>query len=172
MFGISFTELLLVGLVALLVLGPERLPGAARTAGLWIGRLKRSFNAIKNEVEREIGADEIRRQLHNEHILSLEQEARKILNPQSAQAKPAEPPATEAPVAQPAAAPLPVAASEPHLALEQPAPAPVEPAHAASEPLPVPPLTSADAASSETVPTPKPQTEKPATETSLPPRAP
>jgi len=172
MFGISFTELLLVGLVALLVLGPERLPGAARTAGLWIGRLKRSFNAIKNEVEREIGADEIRRQLHNEHILALEQEARKILNPQSAQAKPADPPATEVPVAQPAAAPLPMAASEPHLALEQPAPAPVEPAHAASEPLPVPPLTSADSASSETVPTPKPQTEKPATETSLPPRAP
>ncbi|NWE50519.1 Sec-independent protein translocase protein TatB [Pseudomonas gingeri] len=81
MFGISFSELLLVGLVALLVLGPERLPGAARTAGLWVGRLKRSFNAIKQEVEREIGADEIRRQLHNEHILSLEQEARKILSP-------------------------------------------------------------------------------------------
>ena len=81
MFGISFSELLLVGLVALLVLGPERLPGAARTAGLWVGRLKRSFNAIKQEVEREIGADEIRRQLHNEHILSLEQEARKILAP-------------------------------------------------------------------------------------------
>ncbi len=60
MFGISFSELLLVGLVALLVLGPERLPGAARTAGLWVGRLKRSFNAIKQEVEREIGADEIR----------------------------------------------------------------------------------------------------------------
>ncbi|GFM86590.1 sec-independent protein translocase protein TatB [Pseudomonas cichorii] len=83
MFGISFSELLLVGLVALLVLGPERLPGAARTAGLWIGRLKRSFNAIKQEVEREIGADEIRRQLHNEHILSLEEEARKIFSPHS-----------------------------------------------------------------------------------------
>jgi sec-independent protein translocase protein TatB len=81
MFGISFSELLLVGLVALLVLGPERLPGAARTAGLWIGRLKRSFNAIKMEVEREIGADDIRRQLHNEHILQMEQEAKRILNP-------------------------------------------------------------------------------------------
>lgn len=88
MFGISFSELLLVGLVALLVLGPERLPGAARTAGLWIGRLKRSFNAIKQEVEREIGADDIRRQLHNEHILSMEQEARKILNPQSVTPEP------------------------------------------------------------------------------------
>ena len=103
MFGISFPELLLVGLVALLVLGPERLPGAARTAGLWIGRLKRSFNAIKQEVEREIGADEIRRQLHNEHILSLEEEARKIMQPQ-----------------QPTVAPImtaaPVAAAEPSLA--------------------------------------------------------
>lgn len=91
MFGISFSELLLVGLVALLVLGPERLPGAARTAGLWVGRLKRSFNAIKQEVEREIGADEIRRQLHNEHILSLEQEARKIFNPNQQEPTPAQP---------------------------------------------------------------------------------
>ncbi|AIC17583.1 MULTISPECIES: Sec-independent protein translocase protein TatB [Pseudomonas] len=104
MFGISFSELLLVGLVALLVLGPERLPGAARTAGLWIGRLKRSFNAIKQEVEREIGADEIRRQLHNEHILSLEQEARKILNPIQQQPTPVEPVAEQS-IHAPAAAP-------------------------------------------------------------------
>lgn len=90
MFGISFSELLLVGLIALLVLGPERLPGAARTAGLWVGRLKRSFNAIKQEVEREIGADEIRRQLHNEHILSLEQEARKIFQPVQQEPTPVE----------------------------------------------------------------------------------
>ncbi|WP_192980294.1 Sec-independent protein translocase protein TatB [Pseudomonas sp. EggHat1] len=74
MFDIGFTELLLVGLVALVVLGPERLPGAVRTASLWIGRIKRSFNSIKAEVEREIGADEIRRQLHNERILELERE--------------------------------------------------------------------------------------------------
>ena len=126
MFGISFSELLLVGLVALLVLGPERLPGAARTAGLWIGRLKRSFNAIKQEVEREIGADEIRRQLHNEHILSLEQEARKILSPVQEPAKPITPVAEHsiAPAhmadAAPAApapttpAPTPVASPAPH----------------------------------------------------------
>ncbi|WPC06147.1 Sec-independent protein translocase protein TatB [Pseudomonas benzenivorans] len=74
MFDIGFAELLLVGLVALLVLGPERLPGAVRTAGLWIGQLKRSFSAIQAEVEREIGADEIRRQLHSEQILELERE--------------------------------------------------------------------------------------------------
>lgn len=74
MFDVGFTELLLVGIVALVVLGPERLPGAVRTAGLWIGRIKRSFSAIRAEVEREIGADEIRRQLHNEQILDLERE--------------------------------------------------------------------------------------------------
>ncbi|WP_324710705.1 Sec-independent protein translocase protein TatB [Pseudomonas citronellolis] len=97
MFGISFSELLLVGLVALLVLGPERLPGAARTAGLWIGRLKRSFNAIKQEVERELGADEIRRQLHNEHILQMEREAQKLMAPLTGQQPPAEPTAPPAP---------------------------------------------------------------------------
>ena len=95
MFGVSFQELLLVGLVALLVLGPERLPGAARTAGLWIGRLKHSFNTIKQEVEREIGADEIRRQLHNEHILALEEDARKPFN-QNASTQPADEPPTPA----------------------------------------------------------------------------
>lgn len=102
MFGISFSELLLVGLVALLVLGPERLPGAARTAGLWIGRLKRSFNSIKMEVEREIGADDIRRQLHNEHILRMEEEAKRILDPYKAPPAPTvdTPPTGTPPVAQ------------------------------------------------------------------------
>jgi len=112
MFGISFSELLLVGLVALLVLGPERLPGAARTAGLWVGRLKRSFNAIKQEVEREIGADEIRRQLHNEHILSLEQEARKIFTPVQQEPTPVEPVAEQT-IHAPAAEPTVVATVEP-----------------------------------------------------------
>ena len=123
MFGISFSELLLVGLVALLVLGPERLPGAARTAGLWVGRLKRSFNAIKQEVEREIGADEIRRQLHNEHILSLEQEARKIFTPTQQEPTPVEPVATQtihAPA--PEATPV-VAAAAPAPSVEPVAPA-------------------------------------------------
>jgi len=101
MFDIGFSELLLVGLVALLVFGPERLPGAARTAGLWIGRLKRSFSAIKTEVEREIGADEIRRQLHNERILELEQEMKQSLQPPAPVAPSV--PATSASAPQPAA---------------------------------------------------------------------
>ncbi|WP_339448295.1 Sec-independent protein translocase protein TatB [Pseudomonas sp. EA_5y_Pfl2_R50] len=122
MFGISFSELLLVGLVALLVLGPERLPGAARTAGLWVGRLKRSFNAIKQEVEREIGADEIRRQLHNEHILSLEQEARKIFTPVQQEPTPVEH-VGEQTIHSPAAAQPPAAANAPVMTPTEPAPA-------------------------------------------------
>ena len=132
MFGISFSELLLVGLVALLVLGPERLPGAARTAGLWVGRLKRSFNAIKQEVEREIGADEIRRQLHNEHILSLEQEARKIFTPTQQEPTPVEHVGTQTILA-PAAAvdptPAPTAETAPVVAAM-----PVEPVAPAAAP--------------------------------------
>jgi sec-independent protein translocase protein TatB len=69
MFDIGFTELLLVAIVALLVLGPERLPQALRTLGLWIGRMRRSFNAVRDEIEREIGMDDIRRQLHNEAVM-------------------------------------------------------------------------------------------------------
>lgn len=135
MFGISFSELLLVGLVALLVLGPERLPGAARTAGLWVGRLKRSFNAIKQEVEREIGADEIRRQLHNEHILSLEQEARKIFTPTQQEATPVQSvePVAEQTIHAPVAEPAPVVAaveSAPVVAVP-----PVEPVTPAAAPV-------------------------------------
>ena len=69
MFDIGFPELLIVSIVALLVLGPERLPVALRTLGLWFGRMRRSFSAVKVEIEREIGMDEVRRQLHNEAIL-------------------------------------------------------------------------------------------------------
>ncbi|TWE01586.1 sec-independent protein translocase protein TatB [Pseudomonas sp. AG1028] len=114
MFGISFSELLLVALVALLVLGPERLPGAARTAGLWIGRIKRSFNSIKEEVEREIGADEIRRQLHNERILELEREMQAVKNdilPPAPQASVPPPPGVE-PTAQAPAEPTPTPATQ------------------------------------------------------------
>jgi len=54
MFEIGFTELLLVGIVALLVLGPERLPVAARTLGRGLGQARRALDALKAQVEREI----------------------------------------------------------------------------------------------------------------------
>lgn len=84
MFDVGFFELLIIGIIALLVLGPERLPGAVRMVGLTIGRIKRGFADVKSQVEREIGADEIRQQLHNERIMSnLEKQATHIDPPAS-----------------------------------------------------------------------------------------
>lgn len=69
MFDIGFTELLVCLVVALVVIGPERLPETVRTIALWIGRLKRSLRETRTEIERQIGADDIRRQLYNEEIM-------------------------------------------------------------------------------------------------------
>jgi sec-independent protein translocase protein TatB len=66
---ISFYELILIAIVGLLVIGPERLPETLRTLGLWFGRMRRSFTAVKAEIEKEIGMDEVKRQLHNEAIM-------------------------------------------------------------------------------------------------------
>jgi sec-independent protein translocase protein TatB len=69
MFDIGFPELILIAIVGLLVIGPDRLPEALRTLGLWLGRMRRSFTAVKAEIEKEIGMDEVKRQLHNEAIM-------------------------------------------------------------------------------------------------------
>lgn len=83
MFDIGFLELILVSIVGLLVLGPERLPGAIRTVSLYVGKLRRSFSGLRAEIERELKADEIRQELHNQSILQdlrqTEQELRKGL---------------------------------------------------------------------------------------------
>lgn len=69
MFDVSFFELLVVAVVGLIVIGPERLPGTVRTCALWVGRIKRSLAETRQELEKHIGADEIRRELHNEQVL-------------------------------------------------------------------------------------------------------
>lgn len=102
MFEIGFSELLLVAVIGLLVLGPERLPTAIRTASLWIGRIRRQFHEIKTEVEREIGADEIRAQLRNEAIMdelrqsrdALESSVRELGSDVAATSTPPAPPPT------------------------------------------------------------------------------
>jgi len=58
MFDIGFWELALIGVILLLVVGPERLPKVARTAGLWVGRGRRMLSAMKAEIDREIKAQE------------------------------------------------------------------------------------------------------------------
>ena len=60
MFDVGFWELALIGMVLLLVVGPERLPKLARTAGLWIGRGRRMLSSVKVEIDREIKAQELK----------------------------------------------------------------------------------------------------------------
>jgi len=61
MFDIGFWELALVGIVALLVVGPERLPKVARTVGLYVGKARRFMSSVKGEIDRELKADELKR---------------------------------------------------------------------------------------------------------------
>lgn len=65
MFDVGFGELVLIALVALLVLGPERMPKAARTAGTLLRRARQSWASVRAEVERELQAEELKRQLHD-----------------------------------------------------------------------------------------------------------
>jgi sec-independent protein translocase protein TatB len=62
-FDIGFAELVIIGVVSLLVIGPERLPGAIRTASLWLGKIRRGFNEIKQEVQQELHNDEVLQEL-------------------------------------------------------------------------------------------------------------
>ena len=61
MFDIAFTELMVIGLVALIVIGPERLPRMARTLGHLAGRLQRYVADVKSDINREIELDELRK---------------------------------------------------------------------------------------------------------------
>ena len=61
MFDISFTELMVIGVVALVVIGPERLPGVARTAGALLGRLQRYVSDVKADVQREMRLEEMKK---------------------------------------------------------------------------------------------------------------
>lgn len=61
MFDVSFTELMVIGVIALVVLGPERLPKVARTLGHLMGRAQRSVNDVKADIQREIELDELRK---------------------------------------------------------------------------------------------------------------
>ena len=65
MFDIGFSELLVVAIVALVVLGPERLPKAARFAGLWVRRARNQWDSVKQELERELQAEDIKRQMQD-----------------------------------------------------------------------------------------------------------
>ena len=69
MFDIGFSELLIIAVLTLIVMGPGRLPETVRTITLWFGRLRQFLSAARTEIEDEVGVDEIRRQLHNEQLM-------------------------------------------------------------------------------------------------------
>ena len=69
MFDIGFSELLVIALITLVVMGPERLPETVRSISLWIGRFKQAYTKVRQELEQEVGMDEVRHQLHNEKVM-------------------------------------------------------------------------------------------------------
>ncbi len=73
MFDIGFWELVLIGIIALLVLGPERLPRAARTAGLWLGKARRMIIEMRAEIEHELDMDELNKMNKNLRVRELDE---------------------------------------------------------------------------------------------------
>ena len=61
MFDIGFWELSVITIVALLVIGPERLPGVARTAGLWLGKIRGFVTSVKADIDKELQAEELKK---------------------------------------------------------------------------------------------------------------
>ncbi len=82
MFDIGFWELCLIAVVALLVFGPEKLPGAARTAGIWVSRARRFMNTVKQDIDREIQIQELQDAVKdsNQNVHEFIEEAKTGLN--------------------------------------------------------------------------------------------
>lgn len=72
MFDIGFVELLICGVIALIVLGPERLPTAARAAGRWIGTARRMVSQFSSELDSQLKAEELRKELREAGDIGLE----------------------------------------------------------------------------------------------------
>lgn len=88
MFDVGFSELVVIGIIGLLVLGPKRLPELARTAGHWLGRMRRFVSDVKQDIDREMQAEELAelRRLREELEQtrgSIAQAAQEILPPSS-----------------------------------------------------------------------------------------
>lgn len=73
MFDIGFLEIAVIAVIGLIVIGPERLPEAVRSGATWMAKIRKMMRDTRAEIEVQIGADDIRRELHNEQIMkSLE----------------------------------------------------------------------------------------------------
>lgn len=144
MFDIGFAELLVCAIVALLVLGPERLPGAVRTVGRWVGRARHTVNHFTDQIDRELRAEELKRRIEEEMrkagVDDINRQVKEALH-----------------------APLPLVGAD-HLRSQAPAPeappadvehriAPPESAAAGTSPAPADPVAPATAAEPSAAPT-------------------
>ncbi len=77
MFDIGFPELVMVAVIALLVIGPDKLPGVARTAGKWVGRARRFVGDVKTDIDRELKQEELKKALAEDAGLD---EIKQIMN--------------------------------------------------------------------------------------------
>lgn len=82
MFDVGFSELVLIAVVALIVIGPERLPKVARTVGALVGRMQRYVANVKSEVEREMQFEDLKK-LQQEIQAQSQSVENSILNPAS-----------------------------------------------------------------------------------------
>lgn len=85
MFDIGFWEIMLIAVVALIVVGPERLPRVIRVTGLWIGKANASIQSVRSEISRELRAEELRKAINQPEDIPI---VREILSPDT---KPSEP---------------------------------------------------------------------------------
>lgn len=91
MLNIGMTELLAFGIISLLVLGPDKLPEAARFAGKWYAKIKRMVSNVQNDIDRELRLSELREQMQNEmqRIKELEQKMQAQMHELQQQSQPA-----------------------------------------------------------------------------------
>ena len=68
MFDVGFWEITLILILALVIIGPERLPAAARKAGFYVGKARRYIEGVRSEVESELDINEFKRMLHNQEV--------------------------------------------------------------------------------------------------------
>lgn len=83
MFDIGFSELLVVFVVGLLILGPERLPHAAKMAGLWVRKIKRSINSVQREINAQLDQEELQQKITetNQRLLKEERAIQNTILP-------------------------------------------------------------------------------------------
>jgi sec-independent protein translocase protein TatB len=82
-FDIGFSELLVVFVVGLLILGPERLPHAAKTAGLWVRKIRRSINSVQREINAQLDQEELQQKITetNQRVLKEGQAIQNTITP-------------------------------------------------------------------------------------------